>query len=177
MAFVYKVSKKNIKLDINVENIYICSPCYKYIKLKELKLFLRESKSPNLYIRRNPDNCSDVYKTPFEYTKCYTCNRFVSNILNGPDIIKFIEQSIKDDKPENLMLSQISKLSNWMYHDLIDYFNPDLITKFKLDRGQFKNINQAINDLNGLPLENDIISRSEDLFNYITHEIKGYVNI
>ena len=175
MVFIYKVSKKNINLDINTDNIFICSPCYKYIKLKQLKDCLRISKSPKLKVERDQD-CKDTYLSPIEYTKCYICSRFISNILNCPDIIEYIEKSIKDKKPENLMLAQINKLSNWMYHDIIDYFNPFLVEKFKFNRGEFKNINQAITNLDGLPLEHVIISKSEDLYNYLANGIQGNSN-
>lgn len=196
MPKIYKVDKKKLDLNlksntytninfdtnpnVNTDNIFVCEPCYKYINLNKLKNLLRISKSAsqgqqNNFINSNDNNnCINTYKSPLIYTKCCLCNRLVANIINGPDIIKFINESlIRDNNSSNNIITdelllRIAKYTKWQYNDIYDYFNTDLIKKFKISRKEFLNINQAMNDLEGLPTINIINERSEDLYKYLT---------
>lgn len=199
MPKIYKVDKKKLdlngssntytninfdtKLDINTANIFVCEPCYKYINLNKLKNLLRISKSASQghqnYITNNTNTstntCTNTYKKQLSYTKCNICNRLIANITAGSDIIKFLNKFLIQTSSNNIvsdeLLLQIAKYSKWQYNDIYDYFNADLVKKFKISRKDYLNINQAINDLEGLPAINIINERSEDLYNYLTKEI------
>ena len=193
----------NINFDtnpnVNIDHIFVCEPCYKYINLNKLKNLLRVSKSAsegkqnhiinlncnsecidksNNYIN---DKCAFAYKPPLTYTKCYICNRLVANIIGGPDIIKFLNTILIQTSSENYvsdeLLLRIAKYTKWQYNDIYDYFNADLVKKFKLSRKQYQNINQAMNDLEGLPALNIINEKSNDLYNYLTKGMNGHSTI
>jgi hypothetical protein len=172
MSQIYKVDKKKLKLDIQIDNIYICSPCHKYIKSDKFKNLLRISTNPKLYI--NNIKCN-IYKNPVEYTKCYICTRCISNIINGPDIIKFLDYHLKENNGilNDEILLKIGKVSKWSYNDIYDYFNPDLVKRYSFDRGQYRNINQAIRDMEGIPQTSIINNKANDLLTYLTTEITG----
>jgi hypothetical protein len=178
MPKIYKPNKKYIQ-GINIDNIYVCEPCYNHIdisKLNNLKQILRVSKSAST-IRNNSlnkNNCIDTYKNPNTYCKCYICNRLVSNIVNNTDIITFLEKNLKQNIVSDEILLQIAKYSNWYYHDIYDNFNSNLVKKFKFTREDYLNINRVINNMEGLPAINIINERAQDLYNYLTKGIIGH---
>ena len=212
MPKIYKVDKKtlnsvnntntytNINFDtnpnVNIDHIFVCEPCYKYINLNKLKNLLRISKSAsegkqNYVINKDcfencirisnnyiNDKCAFSYKQPLTYTKCYTCNRLVANIIGGPDIIKFLNESLIQTSSNNIvtdeLLLMIAKYTKWQYNDIYDYFNADLVKKYKISRKDYLNINQAMNDLEGLPGPNIINERGNDLYNYLTKGMDGH---
>ena len=198
MPKIYKVDKKKINLSFkqDIDNIFVCEPCYNHIHSNKLKELLRISNSAsegkqnkiinigcnidcinntNNYIN---DKCGISYKPPISYTKCYLCNRMVSNIINGMDIIKFLNKTFVQTSSNNIVtdeiLLQIAKYSNWQYNDIYDNFNADLVKKFKFTRQDYQNINQAMNNLEGLPALYIINERVEGLHNYLTKEIEGH---
>jgi hypothetical protein len=98
------------------------------------------------------------------------CKRCVSNILNGPDIITFLDNHILNKQVNDEILLKLTKYSQWMYNNVYDYFNNNLIQRYNITRDDYRNINQAINNLDGLPQVNIINSRAADLYNYLTKE-------
>jgi hypothetical protein len=173
MPKIYKPNKKYIQ-NTNIDNIYVCEPCYNYIditKPNNLKQILRISNSAGKIHKHslNKNNCMDTYKNPNTYTKCYICNRLVSNITNNTDIISFLEQNLNQyqHKLTDELLLKIAKYSNWYYHDIYDNFNSNLVKKFKFTRADYLNINQAMNNMEGLPSFNIINERANDLYNYL----------
>ena len=170
MLNIYKVDKTKISLNIDTNYIYICSPCYNYINSDKLKKLFRISKKPSNIIKRNRMNCIELYKKQNEYTKCIVCKRCVSNILNGPDIITFLDNHILNKQVNDEILLKLTKYSQWMYNNVYDYFNNNLVQRYNITRDDYRNINQAINNLDGLPQVNIINSRAADLYNYLTKE-------
>jgi len=180
---IYRVDEKKLILDSNtdivIENIYICSPCYNYIYqnnnlLKILKP-IQSIQSPS-NIKRTT-SCEDSYKKQFVYNECYLCKRYIDSILNGQDIIYLLDTYIKSNdskiKLTDEILLKLSKYSTFIYNDIYDYFNSFIKHRYNLERGDFLNINQAINNLDGLPNIDIINERAYELYFYLMHKIKG----
>lgn len=185
MPKIYKPNKKYILQNINIDNIYVCEPCYNYIditKSNNLKKILRVSNSSGKIYKQslNKNTCSDSYKNPNTFAKCYICNRLVSNIVNNTDIISFLEQHLNQQQNQHQqkltdeLLLRIAKYSNWYYHDIYDNFNSNLVKKFKFTRSDYLNINQSINNMEGLPSINIINEKAVDLCNYLTKDVQSH---
>jgi hypothetical protein len=109
------------------------------------------------------DKCVMEYKNPDVYEKCYTCNRIISGIVNGPDIIKFISDATKKNYSEDSLLLLLRRFSVWYYHDIYDNFNINLKKQFNFSHSHIRNICSAINEMYGLPAANIINERTNDL--------------
>jgi len=157
MINIYTVDKKN-KLKTCPDNIYICQPCYNYINSEELKKLL--SIIDTKHITQNKQ---------IKYNRCNICNRLILNIINGIDIIKFLELKLAESNNilTDEILLQITKYSNWFYHDIYDYFNYTLAKKFNLSKEQCLSINYVMNSMEGLPSISVINNKSENLLFYI----------
>ena len=93
---IYEVDDKKINSDIVIQHLYVCLPCYTYIKSSKLKKILKISESPQTQINNSIscNNYNNTYKKPIEYTKCFTCSRHIGHIINGPDIINFLDKNL-----------------------------------------------------------------------------------
>ena len=125
-------------------NTHICNFCYNYIDTSTSKSFFKKTNNINKNIQ------------------CYTCNRNIYNIINGPNIIEYIE----DNRTNNDFFIIMNKYKSWYFNDIYDNFGYYLKQKFKLSHNELKNIYQSINDLQALPNINIINEKIDDLINY-----------
>ena len=93
--------------------------------------------------------------------KCYICNRFLREIKNGPNIIKFIEKN----KLNNNLILNIGKYKVWYFNDIYDNFGHYLRDKYSFTHNELTNIYQAIYELYALPNINIINEKAEDIYN------------
>jgi hypothetical protein len=171
MTSIYTINNK-----LNYyKQYYICSYCYNYIDNNPLKKHLVKADKINLYLNNNYETCSDSYDHKLSYTKCITCNRFLQGILNGPDIITFIEESVKNNETTSSFMLRLKKSSAFYFNDIYDNFGIIVRQKFNFSHEQMKNIHQSINELYGLPHINVINERAEDIYNYIIYGIHGFI--
>ena len=109
-------------------NIHVCMFCYNYIESNKCKSLFSQT---------------DINKN----IKCYICNRYIYGIVNGPNIVEYIE----DNRTNNDFLIIMNKYKSWYFNDVYDNFGYYLKHKFKLSHNELKNIYQSINDLQALP--------------------------
>lgn len=148
-----------------MNNKYICTHCFSYINDKSLIKHLKMVHGIYKVRSSKIDKCIIEYANPDVYEKCYTCNRIVSGIVNGPNIIKFISDAVKKNYSEDSLLLLLRKFSVWYYHDIYDNFNINLKKLFNFSHSHIRNICSAINEMYGLPSTNIINERANDLFN------------
>jgi hypothetical protein len=125
----------------NKLNIHICVFCYNYIESKKVK---KQFTSTN--ICKNDD-------------KCKICDRYIDGIINGPNIIDFIN----NNKLENDFFIKMNKYKSWYFNDIYDNFGYYLKNKFKYSHEELKNIYQSIDDLQALPNITIINTKAKDL--------------
>ena len=157
----------NFEFDIDIDQTYFCVYCCKHVQNEKFKSLLIPEPDPNFILKQKLNECKTSYTNPIIYTKCFICQRYIKGILNGPDIINFIENSINDSECENNLLILISRFKIWYYHGIYDYFGMILKNKFSMSKNFIKNIYQVINELNGLPQIDIINQRAEYIINLI----------
>ena len=147
MDYIWKFNQKNmtksniVKSNIDLSNIFFCSYCLKYVNSIQLKSILNIE--PNINTRHSNSKIND--------SKCYLCQRYLIGILNGPDIIKFINMSKDKNIQDDHILLNLAKVSVWYYNDIEDDFAHNLKQIFKFNNSELINIYQAINNLKALP--------------------------
>lgn len=147
-----------------MNNTYICTHCFLHINDKSIIKYLKNAHGIYKVRSYKLDKCIMEYQNPDVYEKCYTCNRIISGIVNGPDIIKFISDAVKNNYSEDSLLLLLRKFSVWYYHDIYDNFNVNLKKQFNFSHLHIKNICSAIKDMYGLPTANIINEKANDLF-------------
>lgn len=108
---------------IKHQELYLCTFCVSYSLNQKFKSQL---------IQTNIKHSFD---------KCCVCNRYLSGIYHGPDLIELLQSN-----PQN-----ISKYSVIYYNDIYNNIGHDLINKYHFKHNDVKNIYQYINNLQGLP--------------------------
>ena len=176
MCNIWKIDTKyNINNYQNVSDICICSYCVAYLSDKnKLKTIIIPNTSENLeqyYKTKTQDSCISLYTKPEPYVKCYICERFIIDIINGPNILKLLSDHFNSNNCSTDLLMVLNKVSVWYYHHPFDYFGHAIRTKFKLNKQQIKNIYQAIKELRGLPNLDIIDLKASELYNYIKYGI------
>jgi hypothetical protein len=181
MSNIWKIDTKyNIYKDylINTQdqydNICICSYCIAYLSDKNKLKTIIKPVSVSTDFKTKPSNtCESIYTKPMPYLKCYICERFIQDIINGPNVLKIISDHFNCNNCSTDLLMTLGKVSVWYYHHPYDYFGHSLKTKFKIDRSYMKNIYQAIKELKALPNFDIIDQRATDLYKYVRFGIGG----
>jgi len=158
------------------DSIYLCSHCCSRIHSIGFRKLLVKEDNPDYNKKNNYNDCSESYKQPKTYTICFICKRYIQGIQNGPDIIKFIDNSIKNsDIPEceSSLCLQLGKISTWYFHDIYDDFGHYLKKRYNFNHQQLKNIYQSIYELYGLPSIETINDRANYLKIMIKYNITG----
>jgi len=124
-------------------NIFICEYCRKYIDVKFSRLFKH-------LIHVDINNIKPVYNTytyKIEYPKCFICDRYIHNILNGPDLLSILSSSSNI----NDICQTLSKLSVVYYNDINDNIGHNIIDDYNFSHQDMKNIYSSIKNIEGLP--------------------------
>jgi hypothetical protein len=132
----------NINFNTSLLDTYFCSYCLAYVESNKFK---------SLLVITNPKS---------KNSKCHFCERYLSQISNGPDFVKFMLMALDNKESESSILLRLAKISVWYYNDLMDNFVTFLKTQLLLDDGQIKNIYQVINELKALPSKQIINSKA-----------------
>jgi hypothetical protein len=133
---------------------------------KKFRSLLIPETKPKFILDQDLNLCKTSYTNPITYTKCFLCQRYIQGIINGPDIIKFIDNFESknlstDSKCEKDLLILISRFKVWYYHDIYDDFGIKLKNRFSMNKNTVRNIYQTINELYGLPQIDIINQRAE----------------
>ena len=150
-----------------MKNICICKYCYKYIDSKKHKSIYTSTKYLNdkIYLT-NKQLINNI-------TRCNICSRYINEINNGPNIIKFI----KKNKLNNNLILNIARYKVWYFNDIYDNFGYYLRDKFSFTHNELLNIYQAINELYALPNINIINEKAKYIYNStIVHNDLNYLN-
>jgi hypothetical protein len=167
MVSIWKINPLLIRNNKQFNKLYFCDYCCSHVHSNNFKAMLIKDSNPTIkYINNDTQECENDYKPPFEFTRCFICERMIHGIINGPDVFKFITK-IYEPNNESSLYRTLRKYSLWYYNDIYDNFGINLIKKFGFDHNQTKNIYQNINEIYGLPSE-DIIN---DKANHITNTI------
>ena len=174
MCNIWKIDTKyNINNYQDISDICICSYCVAYLsdknKLKTIIIPTNTDDIDKYYKTEIKYTCSSTYTKPEPYVKCYICERFIVDIINGPNVLKLISDHYNSNNCLTDLLMILNKVSVWYYHHPYDYFGHALKSRFKLDRAQTKNIYQAIKELRGLPNLDIIDQKASNLYNYIKY--------
>ncbi len=139
-----------------MKNICICKYCYKYIDSKKYKsIYTSTTQLKNKIYLTNKQQLIN------NETRCNICNRYINQINNGPDIIKFIDKN----KSNNNLILNIARYKVWYFNDIYDNFGYYLREKYLFTHGKLLNIYQAINDLYALPNINTINEKAAFIYN------------
>lgn len=140
-----------------MDNICICKYCYKYIDSKKHKSIYTSTR----YLKNKIYSTDNQLLIIDNDIQCHICDRYINEINNGPNIIKFISKN----KSNNNLILNIAKYKVWYFNDINDNFGYYLRDKFAFTHGQIVNIYQAINELYALPNINIINEKAAFIYN------------
>ncbi len=196
MCKIYKIKSNYInKSEHHLNNIYFCSNCLKHMEksifnhlIKLIKL-IKLTNTTNFTSDNQPKYIQilDVKKSMFQtqlkqlhpkplFDKCYLCQLSISNIINYPNLTKFMDEYFKNQpKSDSLnvktsyddLLLKLNKHSVWYYQGIYDNINSDIKKRYKLTDSVVKNINSSINNIIGLPAKNTINERALEIYQLI----------
>ena len=158
-----------IKVNSDKLDICICKYCYKYIDSKKHRLIYKkikisDKKSDKIYtINKSVRDKISVISN--QDIKCYICDRYIKEIKNGPNIIKFIDKN----KLNNNLILNIGKYKVWYFNDIYDNFGYYLRDKYSFTHDELTNIYKAIYELYALPNINIINEKATDIYNKFTN--------
>jgi len=172
MSNIWKINPIYTKhMKSYIDDLYFCSYCCKYIDSRKFKSLLINEKNPLTVKKIDKMTCNNNYIPQTIFCKCYFCDRFISGILNGPDIFTFLKSVDQNNIQESLLNNFISKISVWYYNSIYDDFAIDLRKNLNFSKEHVKNISESIHDLKGLPSKEIINTKANELTNIILYNI------
>jgi len=173
--YIHKTKEQQISFfdyhDIDFSKTFFCIHCLKYVKDKKFKSLLIPVKDPYPVFYDNPTVCEKSNNIK-KYNKCHICERIISGIINGPNIVNFLNNSLYKYSETEILL-KLNKFTVWYYHDIYDDFTINLINNFSFTHEQMKNIHQTIKELYALPNRNIILERADDIYNLVVYNIRN----